>query len=558
MTMTTLGDGPPAPVAPVLSVVIRSTDPVSTTQEYREPNDLIPILRAMSHWAWPIRVVLFGIASGLAFLIIRPVHAGQVGFDMAASVLYFERIVAGRHLEAFISATPKPLFTLVDGAIYQIAGDWRPISWLAIVVYGIAVVALTELAWRMGGPAAAGFAAVAAIGSTVLLEDASLAYAVSWAVVGWAAAGLLVSDSRPRYLLAGLALAIAGMARFETLLLDLSILIVLIALRFASRRNPGLLPPASAWWLLLGFLALPVQMLHDVLLTGDPFWSEGVPAIASRGVPVMTPLETVRWISGHYVPMAPILLLAALGVVVLVRSRRWAILVGITALGPGILAFLVFLSVRGVYISDRYLGPPDLVALFAAAVGVGGLRAPAVRSGLAGLMGPRQRASALRVAAAVLGGAAALALVRPFAPVDPALARTIRANLAGSIHLADAEPAIAAALSSIPGARDIVPPAGAPDDGISLLVPVLLRPRIAVDLDVPLSRIAGTSGQRLTTSGDYPAPGQLIYHDRVGDAATDAFRLLEVSVPTPRGSIIIDPLIADPAQGIWLDAIRSP
>jgi hypothetical protein len=510
----------------------------------------------MPRWEWPLRLTLFGVASAIAFVIIRPDRAGQVGFDAAASVLYFERIVAGRHLEAFISATPKPLFTILYGAIHAVTGDWRPISWLAIAAYGVAIVLLTELVWRTAGLAAAGFAAVGAIGSTVLLEDASLAYAVSWAVIGWTSAALLVTAARPRYALAGLALALAGMARFETLLLDVLIAAILVALQLASRRRPGLAPPRAAWWLLLGFLSLPVQMLHDFLLTGDPFWSESVPALASRGVPVMTPLELVRWIGGHYVPLAPLLLLAALGVVVLVASRRWAILVGLAALGPGILAFLVFLSARGTYVSDRYLGPPDLVVLFSAAIGVGALRIPLLRAGLAGIRRRDLRRAALGAGGAAMGGALALALVRPFAPHDPSLTRTIAANLTASVHVADTEPAIGTALDAIPGSRDITPPADAPDDGIALLVPVLLRPRVAVDLDVPLSRIGGTNGSRLATDGTYPAPGQLVYHDRIGDPPVPAFDILEVSVPTDSGSIRVDPLVADPARGVWLDLIR--
>jgi len=81
--------------------------------------------------------VLFVVAAGLATDLIRPFRVGQVGFDMAASVLFFDRIVVGRHLESFISATPKPLFTVVNGLAHAVTGEWRLISWLAIGVYAV-------------------------------------------------------------------------------------------------------------------------------------------------------------------------------------------------------------------------------------------------------------------------------------------------------------------------------------------------------------------------------------------------------------------------------------
>ncbi len=552
-----LGAGDPASVPPAgltSGEVAASRGLVSTRIGYRQA---VPILRGMSRSALLLRLALFGVASGIAFLVIRPVHAGQVGFDVAASVLYFDRIVAGRHLEAFISATPKPLFTAVYGLIHALTADWRPISWIAIAVYGLAVVAATELAWRLAGLAAAGFAAVGCLGSYILLEDASAAYAVGPAFLAWTTAGLLVTSSRPRYALAGVALLLAGLLRFETLILDALIAAVLIGLTLAGRRRPALAPPRDAWWLLLAFLALPIQMVHDFLLTGDPFWSESVPARASQGIAVMTSIETIRWIASHYVGIAPLVLLALVGVVALVVSRRWAILVGLVALGPGILAFLVFLAARGVFLSERYLSPPDLAVLFTAAVGVGSLRIPSVRDALLAVRDTGRRTLALGLASVALGGLAALALVRPFAPLDRALAQKIDGNLAMFIHLGSAEPDIQHALGAIPGARDVTAPPGSPDGGTLLLVPVLLRPRMAVDLAVPLTRIAGTNGPAITTTGAYPAPGQLVYHDRLGDAPASAFHVLEVSAPTDVGAIHLDPLLADPSSGVWLVSVRA-
>ena len=178
---------------------------------------------------------LFVVAAGLATDLIRPFRVGQVGFDMAASLLYFDRIVVGRHLESFISATPKPLFTVVYGLAHAVTGEWRLISWLAIGVYGLAVVLAARLAARATGPVAAGLAAVAFVGSPVLLSDVSLAYSVGWALLGWLLAGIAVTAGRPRYGVAGMSLLLATLARFETF-----ILLSVIASSFAvglSGRN---------------------------------------------------------------------------------------------------------------------------------------------------------------------------------------------------------------------------------------------------------------------------------------------------------------------------------
>ena len=270
-------------------------------------------------------VLLFIVAFGGAFVLVLPVRVGQVGYDTAASVLYFDRLLAGRHLESFVAATPKPLLTVVDGFLHAATGDWRPISWLALAVYALDVVLAGVLARRLAGPVAAAFVAVGVAGTWALLEDASAAYAVGPAVLFWLLAGLLTTAPRPRYGLAGVALLLAGLARFETLILVGLIASVLVGWRLAAALGRKERPPSRAWLLLLGFLALPIQMLHDVLLTGDPFWSERVPVLVSEaGSPLIGVGGAIRLILNHYAPWAILVVLAALGVALLVITASMA------------------------------------------------------------------------------------------------------------------------------------------------------------------------------------------------------------------------------------------
>ena len=153
-------------------------------------------------------LLLFVLVCLVAFAVIQPFAVGQVGFDSAASVLYFDRLVQGRHLESFITTTPKPLLTFVYGLAYSLTHDWRPISWLVIAMFGLSAVLAAELVRRIAGPAAAAFAAVAVLGSVALFADVAISYAVVWAFVACLIAGLLVETDRPRYGLAGLALGV--------------------------------------------------------------------------------------------------------------------------------------------------------------------------------------------------------------------------------------------------------------------------------------------------------------------------------------------------------------
>jgi hypothetical protein len=484
---------------------------------------------------------------------IRPFAEGMVGYDTAASVLYFDRIVAGLRLEGFVEATPKALLTLVDGVTFGLTHDWRAISLLAVAGYGLNVALGTWLAARLGGLAAAGFVLAGLLWSAPLLDDAAYAYAVGPAVTGWLIAGLAVMAQRPRYLVAGAALAVAGLARYETVLLD-GLALVALACAWIVPRVRGSVPrTGAAWWLMLGFASVVVEAVHDWLLTGDPLWAIEVSGIVSTFRRVLSVREVTNLIATHYRPGIVVLVLAVVGVVVLVQQRRWAILLGIVALAPGVLAFQVALAVRGTYVSARYLYPADLALVFAAALGVGGIWAYVV-----------QRLPALRtaarwawpsVAASLAAGLVGLVTVSWFTPLGPvqdhidtnAAIYANEASVLPTLRTAIAADAAGAAFG--PASRD---PRNRDRSGAAAVVPVLLIPRLAVDLQLPVTQLADSGLPLVTSSGATPHAGQIVVHEDHLDKPTADYAFLEVGTITSLGAITLDPLLADAGAGIWV------
>lgn len=76
--------------------------------------------------------------------------------------------------------------------------------------------------------------------------------------------------------------------------------------------------------------------------------------------------------------------------------------------------------------------------------------------------------------------------------------------------------------------------------------PVLIRPRLALDLDLPLWELV--SGPPLPLA----SADLIVYHDRAADQPADRYALLEVSVPTDVDGVHLTPLLADPAAGLWV------
>ncbi|MDP9483600.1 MAG: hypothetical protein M3P84_10305 [Chloroflexota bacterium] len=495
--------------------------------------------------------MVFALSTGLAIWATRPWLVGAVGSDAASSVLYFDRLAAGVQLERFLGTTPKPFLTLVYGPLHAAFDDWRPISWLVVAVYGLGVAAAAVLAQRLSHSMAGGvFVAFALMASSGLLLDVSLAYTVSWSVLLWSIAGLAALADRPRYGVAGVALLIAGLIRPETLLICGLAGILLGARTIAARAGRGSAPARAAWLVLLGVLAIPVGALHDLLLTGDALYSLQVPDIGTGIRNDQSAGTAVRIVARHLTAFLPMLPLAGLGVVLLLQRRAWPALVGLTALGPGVAAFVLFLGSRQVFVLDRYALPIDLAVLLAASVGFGALAVPALAALLAGRSWVRAAGSA------TIAAALALALSPTVAPLDRTVITQIRNDQAAIADFGAARSSIAASLDALPGVRarpDRAEPLNPVAGGsVALLIPARLLSHAAVDLRLPLTRIARTDPSRLAPDGMYPAVGQLIYHDAHLDAPPAPFAFMEVGAPTTLGSVRIVPIHADAGRRVWV------
>lgn len=508
-------------------------------------------------WSVLLGLVVFALATSLAIWATRPWLVGAVGSDAASSVLYFDRLAAGVRLERFLGTTPKPFLTLVYGLLHAVFDDWRPISWLVVVVYGLGIAAASILAERLSRSLASGiFVGAGLIASSGLLLDASLAYTVSWSLLLWSLAGLAAGADRPRYGLAGVALLIAATIRPETLLICVVAAVVLVGRTLAARTGRCPPPPAAAWLVLIGLLAIPLGAAHDLLLTGDPLYSIQVPAVGTAIRDSQSSGTAFGIVLRHLTAFVPMLLLSGLGVVVLVQRRRWPALVGLLALGPGVAAFVLLLGARGIFVLDRYALPIDLAIIVAAGVGFSGLAAPVLAVVLADR--PAVRAAGGPVIAATL----ALALSPIVAPLDRQVISQIRNDRAAIADLDAARPSIDAALDAIPGVRvrpdRAEPLASNRGDAASLLVPARLLSQAAVDLRLPLTEIERTDPSRLAPGGVYPRIGQLVYHDADLDTPPAAFAFLEVGSPSTLGPIRLTPLNVDPARRTWVVRLDLP
>ncbi|HEY5630212.1 MAG TPA: hypothetical protein VIR16_11955, partial [Candidatus Limnocylindrales bacterium] len=311
------------------------------------------------------------LAAVIALELCRPFRAGPVAFDSAMAVLHFQRILEGRHLEAFITTTPKPLLTAIYGPLFGLTHDWRVLTWATILAFAVGVSLATALARRLGGWTAGLFAAVALAGAPTLLFDASLALATPWALMLWAIAGLAVTAARPRYAVAGIALALSSLARLESLVVVATLLAVMVLVSVAPGQYRRRVP-RGAWWIGIGLLALPVMIVHDAVLTGDPFFWLSVSAKYTELTRIRVPRlnDVAVLLATRYLNEAGLLVLAVIGWIRLAGQRQWAIAIGLLGLGPGIAAFLLVLAARHTFVSDRYFAGIDVAVAFAAAVGI--------------------------------------------------------------------------------------------------------------------------------------------------------------------------------------------
>lgn len=501
----------------------------------------------------PFVLLFFGVVA-VGLELVRPFRTAPIAFDTAASVLQFERIASGRHLEALITTTPKPLLTVVDGLLYVLTGDWRPLSLATLAAFAGAVAIASYVAARLDGWLAAGLVAVGLAASRGLWVDVGLTLAVALALLGLAVAGIAVTSRRPRYGVAGVAILLASLARVESLVL---VPIAAAALGWAATHGPINLRPAPRTWLvpLIPALTVPIMAVHDWMLTGDPlYWTEVAQRYsAAVRAPVLSPAAMVAALASHGVAEFGFLVLGALGILRLARARSPALAVGLVGMCLGVSALLVLLAARHLYVPERYFLLIDAGLIVAAGFGASALadspRLASVRARIA-VLRPISRG----LAAAGAGTAVAIVLGWPVASFDPVVRSTIRNQSRLAEHFAVVLPAIRTELSA-PALE-----AGVADGPpVHLLVPLALLPRAAVDTGLSLRQVAATQAADIDPGRGSPAAGQMVFHDRLGDPASGAFRSIEVVTPTPEGPIVVRPLKVDPAAGYWLVLItRGP
>jgi hypothetical protein len=529
--------------------------------------------------------VLLGVfGAGLAAVtaMYRPWTTPAVGYDSAASVIFFDRLAAQQRLEGFVGTTPKPLMTLLDGLGFNLVHDWWPIAILATIEFALMLVVAAALAWRTSGAVAAGMAAFGLLGCQRLLIDGGLTYANPWAILLWLAAGLALTAAAPRYGLAGGILFLAALVRVETFIILALAAAALAVWRFAPGRwvPGGSRPQRRSILLLAGVAAVPVMVLHDWLLTGNGLFWLDVSAIFSRANPglVQTPSELAESLWQHYAGAWPLALLAVVAVVDLVRRRQAVVLLGLVALGPGVLAFLE-------YVSYRYTIPADAALVFGAALGAGAVarplarglgeaaagrgRLPAAMARLPAAMarlpaavarlpaGERGRDRlAVAAAAVAIGAVAAVAFVRPYGPLDRQTWRTINNYRALQANVERALPAISSAVRALPDQpawieTDISRPTEGPPP--RLYVPALLVPRVIVELGLPAWAVgSGSPVQGDPSSLAVEAPTIVYIDSRQGGNVPADDQPLELESAGRVGRVTVEPLLALPDEGLWV------
>src|SRR4030095_5808860 len=98
-------------------------------------------------------------------MLVRLSGPATLDPDEHASVLYFDRLVAGERLEEPLLSSPKPLLTVVHGLAWRAGHDWRLLEALAVAAFALAGVCLAGAPGRLAGPPAAAATVLAVAGS---------------------------------------------------------------------------------------------------------------------------------------------------------------------------------------------------------------------------------------------------------------------------------------------------------------------------------------------------------------------------------------------------------
>ena len=495
-----------------------------------------------------VGATLLGVTAAL-FWLVRPLTGGPAASDAASSVLYWDRIASGQHLETFLNTTPKPLLTVVYGVLHAIDGQWRLVSIAAVVSTAIGIVLAGEVVRRVAGVAGAAFAVVALTGCLPLLANTSWAYGLGWAFAFWMAAALALLRPRPRPGVAGALLAVAALARPETYLF-----LAVAVLTALGSRATGRPLPRGTWLIAIGFAGLIGMGVHDLLLTGDPLWWTKVAphAVAVNDGQSRPLLSTILLSVNLLLGQLPLAAGATIGGLILVRDRQWIPAAGLVVLGPLVILETWVLAWRHLEVVGHYLHPVTLAMILGSAVAVGS-GASVVRRRLAERQPRRTGASGFLLV--VVAAALAFALDRPFVPLSAAGRSTVA--LEGQLDVRAAA-ALAALRSSMPAPIPATSPPDALSDGdpslVTVYVPRHRISRAAVDLGLPLTSIQTLDVKRVNLAAGYPRPGSIVYLDGLIDpgSMTDSTVPLRVNTPTTVGAVRIVPVQVDAAAKLWI------
>jgi hypothetical protein len=510
------------------------------------------------------------VAAVVLWLVIQPLTRVTADTDAAACVMYFERIVDGHRLEAFFPTTPKPLLTIVYGLAWSLTHDWHSLAVMTLVVGSAAVGMAARMAARMGGLPAAAFVTVGLLAWPAFRLEVADANSFVWGLALWLLAALLITADRPRPWAAGFVLILAGLARTETIWFVVAAAACAAVAVFAAARGGDRSPVRLAVPPIVGAMAVPLACLHDLLLTGKPFYWLSVPGgytvMAYPELSSASPLTTLHRELLHYLPLLALVVLGALGIAWLLTTRWRGVSFALVVLAGGVLGTLVLLAWRAVYISDRYYEEADAAMLLAAAVG-GGLLLTRGADWVAAQTSRRGESTAADtrrlLGHLVRGGAAALLALAiallsfPQGGVEPALARAGR----GNAEIREAEPQLDSIVAGAHGdtmtVKGVVYPVADPL-GSRVFVPRSGLPGISVDTGAP-TPVLGDSWLAFR-NGDYSvlSPGQYILHVAADDDGSGGiYAPFEHSVPeavTGKGGakLTLVPVFVDATAGVWL------
>ncbi|HVL53037.1 MAG TPA: hypothetical protein VM344_02110, partial [Vitreimonas sp.] len=381
--------------------------------------------------------------------------------------------------------------------------------------------------------------------------------AVSWALLSLATAGLALMVRPRRWLLAGACLAVGALARQEVLLVTAGAAIGAAAWWIAARRGGAAVERGVILVVLVGLLAVPIGAAHDWLLARDPLYSLQVPLIGAEGRALRGLEGSASFLFGHLREQLAVLLLAAVGVVSLVRNRSWTMLLGVVVLGPGMALFFLAVAARGLVTLDRYLGPMDVAILVAAAIGLSSLGRAVAQRAAQGRTAPGGRPAL--AASTVAAIAAALLLAPTVGPLDDDLSARARLQRATAADWRDLLPSVRAAVAGVPELRSgpaTRDPRSRQLDRPSVLVSAGLLPIASVDLDLRLHRLA-----RLEAFVNVPEDlegrdGSLLYHVPGISITGDRLRWLEIDRPERLAGVDLEPLAAG-SDRAWLIRVSA-